>query len=245
MITPHIFIISWAGQHQNAIQIASNLILFTKKVSIVYSDPDPDWQLQAPCEVIRRPNELFWGDKFKACIGVCGQDPILIIHADCTCSDWSNLAQRAQVITSQLPMVGIWCPIIDFVPWNLKFMEIARIHEFDLSVVTRTDAIVLYLSPIIIERMRTVSYENNLYGWGIEWMVACVGYARGMIAVIDHTIQVRHPQSDGSSYPRDEAQRQLEIFLKQLNVSEEIQGILLRSRIIQNGGHPIKYDGAA
>ncbi|APB98181.1 hypothetical protein A4F89_01930 [Polynucleobacter asymbioticus] len=236
----HIFIISWAGQHENAIRIATQMKDVYEKVCIVYSDPNSDWQLEAPCEIIRRPNELFWGDKFKACIDGCNQDPILVIHADCTYPDWSHLAKRAQEMTHHLPMIGVWSPSIDFVPWNIKTMQIAMLTEFGLSVVTRTDAIVFYLSPIIIERMRGISYEENLYGWGIEWMAACVGYARGMIAVIDNTIQVHHPQSDGTSYPRDQAQRQLEIFLTQLSVTEEVQGILLRAKIAQNGGHIIK-----
>lgn len=67
----HVMVISWPGQHENAVRIANELAGCAEHVSIVYSDPDPQLEPRAACELIRRPNHLFFGDKFKACVDFC------------------------------------------------------------------------------------------------------------------------------------------------------------------------------
>ena len=78
-----IFIISWSGQHENAYFIAEQIFKKNKNLCIIYSDPDPEFVLDAPCRVVKRPNELFWADKFKACLDTAGSEGMLVIHADC------------------------------------------------------------------------------------------------------------------------------------------------------------------
>ena len=86
----HVFIISWAGQHDKAASIAGAVRGVAGKVSLVYSDPDPNLALEVDCSLIRRPDELFWGDKFRACLDAFDADLMLVIHADCKCEDWSD-----------------------------------------------------------------------------------------------------------------------------------------------------------
>ena len=213
----HIFIISWAGQHENAGIIANKLLAYTKNVSIVYSDPDPEFIFELPCNLIRRPNELFWGDKFKACLDACGDDHMLVIHADCTCDDWEKIVQRCHDVATKLPIVGVWSPKIDYVKFNLVHNSIFKLKD-DLIVVDRTDGIVFYLCHRIIERMRRAAYEENIYGLGIELMFVAAAYSLNMVAVIDHSVSVDHPEDTG--YNSDIAQSQCVVFLKQLTIQE-------------------------
>jgi hypothetical protein len=233
----HIFIISWAGQHENAIQICKQVIKSSNKATLIYSDPNPEMDFDLDCTIIRRPNELFWGDKFKSCLEHAEKSPILVIHADCQYSNWPALIQSCQNSTQKIPSIGVWSPLIDYVPWKMQTMLIANIADSPLRVVTRTDAIVFYLASPIVQRMKLANYDTNLYGWGIEWMFVCAAYAQGMITVIDSSIKVQHPNNTG--YPKAEAQLQLTEFLKQLSMREEIQGRLLRSHIKLKGGTPI------
>ena len=64
----HIFIVSWAGQHNKAILIANHLDGIFDKLTIVYSDPNPDFEFNFNGHLIRRPDSLFWSDKFKTCL---------------------------------------------------------------------------------------------------------------------------------------------------------------------------------
>jgi hypothetical protein len=242
MKSARIFIISWAGQHENAVHIARQLARKNLKVFIVFSDPDPDLQLEAPCELVRRPDELFWGDKFQACMNACGDDPMLVIHADCTYEDWGQLVDQCHKTVADIPMIGVWAPLVDWVPWTMKMVEIAKLNGTALSIVTRTDGIVFYLSPQIIQRMRLADYADNVYGRGIELMSVAASYARGRIAVIDRSMKVQHPKSTG--YPEKEANDQFARFIKQLTPVEEIQRILLSSHMKKNGGLPL-VDGVA
>ena len=237
MINIHIFIISWAGQHENAALICHQALTITNKVTLIYSDPNPDLAFDLSCKTIQRPNDLFWGDKFSTCLAQANDDSILVVHADCHYSDWTKLIRSCHRSITNIPAIGVWSPLIDHVPWSLNTMLIANISDSSLKVTARTDAIVFYLAPPIVRRMKLAKYEANLYGWGIEWMFVCAAYTHGMIAVIDTSLEVKHPKNTG--YPKVEAQEQLSEFVKQLFLPEEILGRLLRSHIKQRGGFPI------
>jgi hypothetical protein len=232
-----IFIISWTGQHQNAIKIASQLIPVFKDVYIVYSDKDPKLKLNAPCKLIMRPNHLFWADKFKACIDQYSGDDILVIHADCTFDDWSSLAIKCIKTIKELPNIGVWAPKIDWVSWTMKMVKIATLNNPDLNVVARTDGIVFFLNKKIVQRMRLVNYENNLYGRGIELLFVTACYSMGMLAVIDSSVLVKHPKSTG--YPVKDAHEQFINFFDQFTACEHAHRLLFKSHLMLNGGKPI------
>ena len=63
-LPPSIYNISWKTMHQNALKIAKDVMEGLPRhqdVTIVYSDPDPHYNLEAPCKCIRRADSLFWG----------------------------------------------------------------------------------------------------------------------------------------------------------------------------------------
>lgn len=231
----HIFIISWKGQHKNAALIANKLLAVTKNVCIVYSDPNPDFSFNVPCQLIRRPDKLFWGDKFKSCLDACGDGPMLIIHADCEYSDWVELIKRCHDVVTKLPFIGVWAPEIDWVPWIVERQVIAHIDS-NIVAVGRTDGIIFYLSSQVIARMRRANYDENLYGRGIEVMFVMAAYSRGLIAVIDRSIKVVHPK--GSGYPIEDANVQFQKFMEQLEIPERIQRILINTSRISKSGEP-------
>ena len=219
-----IFIISWKNQHSNAVFIANKLKKLSSKICIIYSDADENIALDVDCEQIRRPNDLFWSDKFKACLDTCGDDPMLVIHADCTCSNWEQLVYRCDSVVTEMPYIGVWSPKIEWVGWVLSRWVISKITD-NILAVGRTDGIVFYLSQDIIQRMRCVDYSQNIYGRGIELMFVMAAYARGLIAVIDTTILVKHPKATG--YDKTKANSQMQEFLKQLTIPEFIQKKLI------------------
>ena len=116
----HVFIISWKGMHSNASNIASQVGEACNKLTIVYSDPDPHYQFDEKFRTVRRPNDLFWGDKFSACLQVFDEDLMLVIHADCSCSDWRALVVRCHEDMMRRPTIGVWAPLIDWTPYSPK-----------------------------------------------------------------------------------------------------------------------------
>ena len=128
MLSMHLFIISWEGQHEKAISIAKSIFSATNQISIVYSDPNSDLTLDVDCQCIRRPNELFWGDKFKACLDVCNSDLMVVIHADCDCEDWSFLVHKCRSAMDQNPIIAVWAPLIDWTQWNIHRTRLYEIR---------------------------------------------------------------------------------------------------------------------
>lgn len=232
----NLFIISWAGQHASALVIAKEVLTVTDRVTIVFSDPDPDLVLDCTCRQLRRPNHLFWGDKFKACLDACGDDPMLVIHADCQYSDWAHLLRRCHQTVAANPAIGVWAPQIDYVPWDIRKVTLGSIASTPLLIVAHTDGIVFYLAPGIISRMKRARYDANIYGRGIERMFVAAAYARGMFAVIDSSLQVQHPRA--TSYSRDLAHKQFLDFLTQLETMERIQSYFLKMHRIYKGETP-------
>lgn len=221
-----IFIISWQGQHENAILIANQILHVHNKVTIVYSDPDPNFILNAPCEALRRPNELFWEDKFKACLDATGDNGILIIHADCTCEDWGSLVKRCNDINLSIKNIGVWAPEIDGTYWNLNVSGVMKTKNSDLVLSALTDGIVFYLSPQIVNRMRKVKYGNNKFGWCIDGLFCSTAYVTNKLVVIDTKIKVFHPQKRG--YDKYEAEESAIQFLNQFSLQERLMYELLR-----------------
>ena len=217
---PKIFIISWKNQHKNAIQIAQALTKYSIDVFVVYSDPDPDFQLDGPFTCLRRSNEGFWGDKFYACLTNVDDVPLLIIHADCVCSSWSNLYESFVSRLNEYPAIGVWAPKIEGTPYSLDVVKIAKIPDQPLHFVMQTDAIVFGLAPRIVQRMRRAKYESNLYGWGIDRLFCAAAFVRQLWVVVDESCNVFHPR--GRGYEKQQAQDGMNSFYHQFDTAELI-----------------------
>ena len=221
----HTFVISWFGKHDNAERIVRAVSSTSDYVSVVYSDPDSKLAPQFSCPAIRRSNDLFFGDKFRARIDSRDADIILLIHADCNCDNWSAIPESCRRAVDEIDNIGVWAPLIDFNYWSIDRTEIDRIPNSPFSIVAHTDAIVVGLTRQIVDRMRKANLERNVYGWGIDPMFNYYTYSIGMISVVDNSLLVRHPVA--TEYSWDAATTQQVEFLKQLTSAERAHPDLL------------------
>jgi len=228
----HIFIISWEGQHENATLIANQLNDINDQVSIVYSDPDPEYTFQVRCKLIKRSNELFWGNKFKACLDNCESENLLIIHADCKCNTWFNLVNKYDEAIRKLSNLGVWSPQINFTSFVPKLVSLFAINNTDYEIVCYIDGIVFGFSKNIQKRMGLASYQDNKFGWSIDRMIACFALSINKLLIIDKSIQVEHPKNRG--YDASDAKKQGDLFLEQLSTPEKIYNKLITSYINLN-----------
>lgn len=219
-MNPDIFIISWAGQHRNAEEMARQLSQYNDRLSIIFSDPDPTLALDVRCRTVRRPNDKFFADKFKACLDLASGDLLLVLHADCTCNDWAAVVRRCSDWHRAKPTIGIWAPYITGSQWGLARTRIMHMSGTTLSIVAQPDSICFSLTRPIIERLRRVDYSANTFGWGIDWLMTCAAMSQNLLVVVDEGVVVRHPPSTG--YNRDEANRGLQEFQSQFNTMELI-----------------------
>ena len=228
----HIFIISWAGQHENAIHISKELMGSVEKLSIVYSDPDPDFIMDAQCRLIRRPNNLFWEDKFKVCLDECQGGPFLIIHADCRYERWPLVLERCAEANVLYSNIGVWAPKIDKNYFDFNAVKLLRIKGTSLSVVALTNGIVFYLSPAIIKRMQKVEFGSNPLGWGIDLLMCSAAHVKNKLVLIDESIEINHSESRG--YDSKKAELGMVKFYNQFSNRELIQCRLLRAFVDLN-----------
>ncbi len=227
-----VFIISWAGRHEDAVLIAKSVLKAADDVSLVYSDPDPALVLDAPCRLIKRPNELFWEDKLKACLDACGDKPMLVIHADCKCEDWALLIESYYKASARLTDLGVWAPRIHGTPFDLRFSRISKIKNSNLNIAALTDAIVFALSTEVVARMRQVRYGDNPMGWGTAGLFCAAAHVMDKLVVIDEAIDVHHPQ--GTGYDTDAAVAGMQNFMREFTNRECIEFLLLKSYVELN-----------
>lgn len=226
----HVFVISWRGQHEQAAIIAEALSGKADYVSIVYSEQGSQPACFNGYHLIRRDDQLFWADKFQACLEHCAADEVmLVIHADCRCDDWAKLVARCKAAFTRFGDLGIWAPRLTGTPWHLQRTRLHRMAGSDLSIVAHTDGIIFALNPKLYPRMRAADYSNNLFGHGIDWLFLCAAYARGMKAITDEGIIVHHPITRG--YSTKEARAQKRAFLKQLSEEELVVYMRLRAHV--------------
>jgi hypothetical protein len=229
----HIFIISWKGQHKNAAFIANQLNDINDQVSIVYSDPDPEYTLKANCKLIKRSNDLFWGDKFKACLDNCESENMLIIHADCKYDDWINLVIKYDKAIKKIPKLAVWSPEINYTFFSTELTSLLSVNNTEYEIVCYIDGIVFGFSKIIQNRMQLARYEDNKFGWEIDRMIACFALSMNKLLIIDKSIQVEHPKNRG--YSKSDAQKQGQFFHnEQFSSSEKVYGQLIQSYIEYN-----------
>jgi hypothetical protein len=228
-----IFIISWMNQHEKASQIAERISKYYKTVTIVFSDPDEDFTFNSSFNVIRRPNDFFWADKFKSCIDAADDDGILVIHADCDCDDWIFLINRCNDAIHKHNDIGVWAPKINGTPYSLDVSEIFKIKESTLVLSALTDGIIFYISPFVIKRMLQVNYESNKFGWGIDSMFCSYSHINNKLVVIDTSVNVFH-ESKIRGYDKNLANSYKKDFLKQFSSRELVEERLLNTYVRHN-----------
>lgn len=227
------FIISWKGQHEKAKQIAESISNIDKNLTIVFSDPDQNFSFNNSFNVIRRPNDLFWEDKFKSCLDVAGDDGILVVHADCDCDNWELLVKRCNDVIHKHNDLGVWAPEIDGTPYDLSVSAIYKIKGSTLVLSALTDGIVFYISPYIINRMRQVNFGNNKFGWGIDQLFCSYAHINNKLVVIDTAAKVFH-NSKISGYDKNCALLDRNSFFKQFLSRELIEQKLLNTYVRYN-----------
>jgi|GEM_PF-2160285 len=229
VIRLHVFIISWTEKHENSAAIAREIVNHVSSLTVVYSDRDDSIVPDFPCQALRTPDNWYWGKKFKTCLDACGSDYMLVIHGDTNCSDWPGLLVSCMDGFCKSEKIGIWAPLIDFTPFDLRKTFMQRISGSSLHIVAQTDMIVVGLAKPVVSRLKELDYEDNKYGWGIGWAALAYSYANKLLAVVDEKVRVFHPRERG--YGDKDAKKKMDIFLQQLNTEEQVQYLLLNSHI--------------
>lgn len=147
-------------------------------------------------------------------------EAMLLVHADTSATDWKEVAAACVRALSSHP-IKLWSPEIDVTPWPTALVRFDQSSTSSYLAVAQTDAIVLGLAPDVVQRLRQLDYRGNNLGWGIDWVALCYTYANNGIAVRDRSVAIRH--DTGTGYPPQDAVRQMEAFLRQMTLPEQIQ----------------------
>lgn len=212
-----VHIISWTGKHQNAINIAEAIHCADEKL-IVYSDVDGGFKIEGNFKAVKTNNELYWGDKFRQCIDDFKSDVLLIIHADCKTDNWNDIVMHCKNAYESKMDLGLWAPLTYGTAFPVELTAINNDKNAEFSEVNYIDGIVFGLNSKIIERMKSLDYSKNIYGWGIDWFAASVSFALGFRNEVDKTVAIHHPVDRG--YKSDDARNQMRVFMKQLTFRE-------------------------
>lgn len=229
--TQHLFvaIVSWTGMHENAVQVYEAVKTVAPNVFIIYSDSGPIEPFGSFHNTIRRPDHLLWEDKFQTCLKHCGDNWLLVIHADCHCERWDVVAKRCLKVISEIQTLGVWAPKIEGTFYNLSATALVSKKDSPIHLVALTDAIVFSLSPEIVERMRRLTFGHNPHGWGIDLLFCSSAHAQNKLVVIDEHVEVQHPKARG--YETAEAERGMQRFLSQFSMRERMMCTLLRTYV--------------
>lgn len=230
-------VISWKGQHQSALGIYRALCETIPDCRIIWSDPGDAIPFPDDVAHLRRPDDLFWGDKFHAAIASGDPDDLLFAHADCQCGNWISLVQKCRDACGQNKQIAVWAPLVLGTSMPLVRTAIEDVDPPGLKRVAQTDGLVFALRRDIVERMLELDYSKNLYGWGIDWMFNAVAGARGSYAAVDPSVLVRHKVGQG--YPEEPAAKQMQQFLTQMTPQETKAYTRLSKHLLRLGGRVI------
>jgi hypothetical protein len=108
--------------------------------------------------------------------------------------------------------------MIDHTPWTNTRVELSYDPLLKESKVTQTDSLVWVLAKPLVRKMKLLQYNQNNFGWGIDWVASTYAFHTKHIVMRDQSITVRHPKS--TAYDRKKAHQQQKRFLKQLSEKE-------------------------
>lgn len=220
-------VIGWEGKEERASTIALHLRNHVDSVRLTYSTRGGDIVIPE-VEGIRVPSESYFGWKFEHSIRQWNDEAMLLVHADTSASDWSELVSACSRALDS-PPIKLWSPEIDVTPWPTALVQFDQSSTSSYLAVVHTDAIVLGLAPDVVQRLRRLDYRGNNLGWGMDWVALCYTYANNGIAVRDRSVSIRHDA--GSGYSPQDASRQMGAFLQQMTLTEQIQHRFLQLAI--------------
>lgn len=220
-------VLGWEGKEERARAIAAHLRDHADGVRLVYSTRGSDIAIPG-IESMRVASEAYFGGKFAHAISQWSDEAMLLVHADTSAADWREVVAACRRALGT-PPIKLWAPEIDVTPFPTALVQFEQASTSNYLAVAHTDAIVLGLAPDVVRRLRQLDYRGNNLGWGIDWGALCYTYANNGVAVRDRAVAIRH--DPGSGYPPEEAARQMEVFLRQLTLTEQIQYQFLHSMI--------------
>jgi hypothetical protein len=217
-----VFVISWSGKHENAALI-ERCCTAEFPVSVIYSDRDD--AVVPNAKWIRVTDDCFFGYKFNRALPEFDGDVIAFITADAQYNDWSGLLKNCQQAFERYKELGVWAPDVDFSPYNHDWNVLAQVAGTNFIKVVQTDSIVWAFSQAVADRLKSLDFRLNNFGWGVDVVASAYCHAMGKLVLVDKGIKVFHPK--GTAYSQAEARGQCVEFLRQMSGAELLawQGI--------------------
>lgn len=216
----HAFVLCWPGKEANARYIANAIAAHVDDLTVLYKNGN-DRREQGAGQWTKIPTEWFYGKQFEESLRLNRGEIMLHIQADAGFDDWPSIIRKCRDSFQQLPNVGVWAPNVYHSIWTPKVTAICPLPGKDILAVTMTDGIVWALSSPVINRMRTLQYDMNNFGWGICEAACAFAFTHNMLVLMDVSVQVDHPE--GSGYCKAAALEQGHAFIRQLSSAERIQ----------------------
>ncbi|MGR3622867.1 glycosyltransferase [Pseudophaeobacter sp.] len=224
----HVVIVSWDGYHRQAHQIAREIEPAADRLSVIYSN-QAETPETGPGNWVQVPQSWFFGKKFRKSLDFLAPgETMLQIQADATSTDWAGLATACRHSLMDHPGIGIWSPDVHWTPWPSDIVGLGHLDGTRLLQVQQTDGIVWALTPEITDELRTLNYDRNNLGWGIDWAAICIAQDKQRIAVRDESQSVEHPESRG--YNGGEASQHMKNFISQFPADRQTVFLLLHSK---------------
>jgi hypothetical protein len=219
----HAFIFCWPGQVENARRIRDAVAAHVDRLAVIDAsgekapDTDAAWLCVDPL--------YFYGHQFREALSLFEGDVLLQIQADASSDDWPLLVETCRTRFRALPRLGVWGPEIDHTFWATEQVKLYDVAGGDVVGVAQTDCIVWALHEQVVSFLKTLDFDDNNYGWGVDW--AAIGYALNVHRRVlrDCRVAVRHPK--GSGYAHASARIGMKKFLARLPLDVAVQCRLL------------------
>jgi len=223
----HVFIIGWTGWERSCEIIATMVLPHVERLTIVYSNSS-EIDYEGVGEIVRVPDDWFYGRKFEECLRRFDGDVMLQIQADATLDEagWKRLIERCRFAFNKYERIGVWAPEVNYTPWDLEVVAISDSDDENIKHVAQTDGIVWALSNSVVERLKNMNFRENNLGWGLDWASIVYSLSNNLLVLRDLSVCVKHPK--GSGYLGEQAERQMKEFLTQLTKQEWVQYVLLK-----------------
>ena len=228
-ISIHVGIISWEGHHDAAWHIASELAGHVDKITVVYSNASGRTE-SGEGEWLQVDNSTFAGPKFKTLVDRVSEDVFFLIAADAATDHWADVVHACRAAFVEPNGIGFWSPEVRISPYTPDVVVLSNTGNKQIDCIN-VDTIVCAMSKNVYQHVRTYPFQNNNFGWGIDYAASAAAMLNGQRIVMDCSIVVSHPPSRG--YNDDSAQQQLDQMLMEIPSADRVIIKLIETYIIK------------
>ena len=204
-----VYIFNWKRVTVNSLDLYSKISPIIKNTCII--NCDESYNFAKTIKTIQLDDSHYYGSQYEHAIKNVRPGSILcvIVGDNITNNNFENIFDNA-IETFNTINVGVYSPNDKRSIYKQRLENI----KDDIYNIENTDCGFWFISPVVVARLRNISYSISKYGWGIDIITIKESRKLNLLVLRDYSVET--DQIDHScGYPHRHASKGMKLLMKE------------------------------